>query len=106
MPQRKALADYAREPGLPPPDEGEEAAAEAAAAAAAAAFDYSDSDDDSQDDWYHDDAEEVIVQLPQGLQLVLPFRAVQQLQERVAQGEMTSDEFVEYLMQLATDEES
>eukprot|EP01051_Picozoa_sp_SAG22_P002457 SAG22_NODE_110_length_19679_cov_45.046527_9_plen_108_part_00 len=80
LPKRRALADYARRPGLPPPDE-----AGAAEAAEQAEFDGAAmSDDESDEDWAQADGDQlVLVQLPQGAQVVLPLGALQQLQEQV-----------------------
>ena len=79
IPKRRPLAAYARPPGVPAPDEEADTLETEAAAAKEATFE-ADEDIEDEADWGYSSRQQVMVQLHDGRQVVMPLNVLHQLQ--------------------------
>jgi len=79
IPKRRPLAAYARPPGVPAPSEEADTPETEAAAAKGATFD-ADEDIEDEADWGYSSRQQVMVQLHDGRQVVMPLNVLHQLQ--------------------------
>jgi outer membrane protein OmpA-like peptidoglycan-associated protein len=79
-PKRRQASEYARRPGAPAPAEEADTVEAEAEAVKDASFD-ADTDMEDEEDWGYGGRQQVMVQLPDGRQVVMPLAMLHQLQQ-------------------------